>query len=41
MPPDTRDAPALVIDGRSFAETAADLGTTDRAVEGRLYLYRK
>jgi len=41
MPPGTRDAAALVIDGRSFAETAAALGTTDRAVEGRLYRYRK
>jgi DNA-directed RNA polymerase specialized sigma24 family protein len=41
MPPGTRDAAALVIDGRSFAETAAAMGTTDRAVEGRLYRYRK
>lgn len=41
MPPGTRDAAALVIDGRSFAETGTAMGTTDRAVEGRLYRYRK
>ncbi len=40
MPPDTRDAAALVIDGRSFAQAAEFLDTTDRGIEGLLYRYR-
>ncbi len=41
MPTGTRDAAALVMDGMSFAEAGDSLGTTDRAVEGRLYRYRQ
>ncbi len=41
MPAGTRDAAALVIDGMSFAEAGDSLGTTDRAIEGRLYRYRQ
>jgi hypothetical protein len=41
MPEMTRQAAALVADGMSFSETAAFLGTTSRAVEGRLYRYRQ
>ena len=41
MPDGARDAAALVVDGNSFAETASTLGTTERAVEGRLYRYRQ
>jgi hypothetical protein len=40
-PPIVRDAAALVIDGLSFADAGAALGTTDRGIEGRLYRYRK
>ena len=40
MPTGTREAAALVIDGASFTEAAAQLGTTDRGIEGRLYRYR-
>jgi DNA-directed RNA polymerase specialized sigma24 family protein len=40
MPPGTRAAAALVLDGLSFADAGACLGTTDRGVEGRLYRYR-
>ena len=40
MPPGTREAAALVIDGASFTEAADQLGTTDRGIEGRLYRYR-
>lgn len=35
-----RDAAALVIDGASQAEAASILGTTERAIEGRLHRYR-
>ncbi len=41
MPASTRDAAALVVDGMSFAEAGDFLGTTDRAIEGRLYRYRQ
>jgi DNA-directed RNA polymerase specialized sigma24 family protein len=41
LPPATRDAAALAADGRSFQDIGAALGITDRAVEGRLYRYRK
>lgn len=40
MPPETRAAAALVIDGATFAEAADQLGTTERGIEGRLYRYR-
>jgi hypothetical protein len=40
MPAGTRNAAALVVDGMSFAEAGDFLGTTDRAIEGRLYRYR-
>jgi DNA-directed RNA polymerase specialized sigma24 family protein len=40
MPPGTGAAAALVIDGATFAETANQLGITERGVEGRLYRYR-
>lgn len=41
MPAGTRAAAALVMDGMSFAEAGDFLGTTDRAIEGRLYRYRQ
>lgn len=41
MPEPAQRAAALVMDGMSFTETARILGTTDRAVEGRLYRYRQ
>ena len=41
MPEGARRAAALVMEGKSFAETAEILGITDRAVEGRLYRYRQ
>ena len=41
MPPATRDAAALVLDDHTFTEAAAQLGTTARAIEGRLYRYRQ
>jgi hypothetical protein len=41
MPPATRDAAALVLDGNSFAEAADRLRTTPRAIEGRLHRYRQ
>jgi DNA-directed RNA polymerase specialized sigma24 family protein len=40
MPDKTRQAMALVLAGFTFAEVAEQLGTTERAVEGRLYRYR-
>jgi hypothetical protein len=41
MPTGTRNAAALVVDGMSFAEAGDFPGTTDRAIEGRLYRYRQ
>jgi hypothetical protein len=41
MPDRVRDAAALVVDGRSYAEAASILGTTERAIEGRLRRYRQ
>jgi DNA-directed RNA polymerase specialized sigma24 family protein len=41
MPPSTREAAArVVLTDCTFAEVARQLGTTDRAVERRLYRYR-
>ncbi len=37
MPKELRNAVALVLDGHTYAEAAAMLGTTPRAIEGRLY----
>jgi DNA-directed RNA polymerase specialized sigma24 family protein len=41
MPTGTQEAAALVLDDLSFAEAAELLGTTERAIEGRLYRYRQ
>lgn len=41
MPKELRNAVALVLDGHTYAEVAAMLGTTPRAIEGRLYRYRQ
>jgi hypothetical protein len=41
MPNGVRDMAALVVDGKSFAEAASVLDTTERVVEGRLYRYRR
>ena len=41
MPQELRNAMALVLDGHTFTEAAAMLGTSPRAIEGRLYRYRQ
>jgi hypothetical protein len=41
MPDGTWEAAALIIDGMSFAQAAAHLGTTERGIEGRRYRYRQ
>jgi RNA polymerase sigma-70 factor (ECF subfamily) len=41
MPKELRNAVALVLDGHTYAEAAAMLGTTPKAIEGRLYRYRQ
>jgi hypothetical protein len=41
MPHGTGGAAALIVDGKSFAEAAVILDTTERAIEGRLYRYRQ
>ena len=41
MPDGVMGAAALVVDGMSFADAADRLGTTERAIEGRLYRYRQ
>lgn len=41
MPAELGKAVALVLDGGTFAEAAAMLGTSARAIEGQLYRYRQ
>ena len=40
-PAELRNAVALVLDGHTFIEAAAMLGTTPRSIEGRVYRYRQ